>query len=383
MSRAARASLGQRSTVTLGVIALIAGVAGCGRRREVGPPPVIADAAVRATTVAPPRSTSPRPFVVGRVVVAARKDGRVVPLALDAATGTWAALGSGADHLFPTEVADGAAILVVAARGEREGEHGEQLAWVRGAVVEPLGPRAASIRNPTRAPSGALVFESSGHSFRDLYRLDGHAAAAEPRRLTDDLAGNFEPALAPDGRTVVFTSSRDGDAELYRMPAAGGRATRLTASAKDDWGARWSPDGRRLVFLSDREGAPRAFVMTAAGTELHRLTAETDPDVVEDAPRWSPDGTTIALVRGQASATTVIVHAADRRGAAPRTLTPAGASDTELAWSPDGRYLVVARHQPPPTAATVTFVRFADGAELARDPIEPLALRWYRPYEPP
>ncbi len=354
------------------MVALVAAT-GCHRR---APPPTPARADAGPIDAAPAPAAEPRPFVVGAVVVAAQRGDQVVPLRLDAATGAWRALGAGADHLFPTEVGAGDGVLVVRTRGERAGEHVEQLAWVRGAAVEPLGPTAASIRNPTRA-GGALVFESSAHSFRDLYRLDGAGpAGAAATRLTDDRAGNFEPALAPDGRAVVFTSSRDGDAELYRMPTAGGRATRLTASARDDWGARWSPDGRALVFLSDREGPPRAFVMTAAGTELRRLTAEADPEVGEDAPRWSPDGAAIALVRGQASAAAVVVVDVARPGP-PRSLTPPGASDTDLAWSPDGRYLIVARHQPPAAAAAVTFVRVSDGVVVARDPIEPLAVRWY------
>lgn len=356
---------------------LLMAIVGCGRQRARVAK--VADAGAVTGTV--DASAPARAFVTGTVVVAARHDGHVRPFRLDPASGRWQALGSGADHLFPTEAADGDAVLVIATRGEHEGEHVERLAWVRGAAVAPFGPGAASIRNPTRA-GATIVFESSARSFRDVYRVDGTAIAAEPRRLTDDSAGNFEPALSPDGAAVVFTSSRDGDAELYRIATRGGRATRLTASARDDWGARWSPDGGRLVFLSDREGAPRAFVMDADGTDLRRLTAETDPAVVEDAPRWSPDGATIALLRGTPGAGAVVL--ADARGPGadqrPRVLTPADASDTEATWSPDGAYLLIARHQPPAAAAAITFVRIADNMAMAAgpgDPPDPLALRWY------
>lgn len=357
------------------LVALVAVAVGCGRARK--PPPVARAMDAGAVAVGP--APAARGFVRGTVVVAARHGDLVRPLRLDPATGAWAALGAGDAHLFPTDVVDGDAVLVISARGEHEAEHVEQLAWVRGAAVAPFGPRAASIRNPagTRA---ALVFESSERSFRDLYRVDAGGALT---RLTDDAAGNFEPALSPDGATVVFSSSRDGDAELYRLPIAGGRATRLTASARDDWGARWSPDGRRLVFLSDREGPPRAFVMAADGTDLRRLTTETDPAIVEDAPRWSPDGATIALLRGTTGGGAIALVAADPPagaavGAPPASaaLTPAGASDTDLAWSPDGAYLLVARRQPR-AAPHLAFVRIADGVEVASDPIEPLGLRWF------
>lgn len=350
-------------------MAIVIALGGCGRRRAQPPPPADARVARPAIDAAPPPSHA---FVTGTVVVAARAGGLVRPLRLDPSSGAWTALGGGDAHLFPTEATDGDAVLVVTARGEHEGEHVEQLAWVRGTAVTPLGPRAGAIRSPGRAPSGALVFESSERSFRDLYRLDPDARLT---RLTDDPAGNLEPALSPDGAAVVFTSSRDGDAELYRAPTAGGRATRLTASARDDWGARWSPDGRRLVFLSDREGPPRAFVMDADGTDLRRLTAETDPGIAEDAPRWSPDGLTIALLRIDRAATSAAL--VDARTGQARPITPAGASDTELVWSPDGAYLVLARHQPPSAAASVTFVRSSDSTVVAADPIDPLALRWF------
>jgi TolB protein len=353
------------------LIALV--VVGCGRRREASPVPPPADAGVLTRVDA--AAVPPRLSVSGRVV-AARHEGHVRPLLLDPATGRWSPLGGGDDHLFPTETSDGDAVLVVATHGEHEGDHVEQLAWVRGPAVERVGPPAPSIRNPSRA-GAVIVFESSARSFRDLYRLDGDRADAAPVRLTDDKAGNFEPALAPAGATIVFTSSRDGDAELYRMPARGGRATRLTASARDDWGARWSPDGARLVFLSDREGPPRAFVVGADGTELHRLTAETDSTVIEDAPRWSPDGASIALLRGQATGGAVVL--VDVTSQRARTLTPAGASDTEAVWSPDGAYLLVARHVPASAQGVATFVRVSDGVVIpAGDVVEPLALRWYR-----
>jgi TolB protein len=365
-----------RTVMVAGLV--VAASAACKHRRESPASSVARDAAVDAALryerPATPASAParPRPFVVGQVVIAAERDGQVRPLRLDPATGSWQALGSGPDHLFPTEAHDGAAVLVVVSRGE-EDAHVEQLAWVRGAEVAPFGPQAGAIRNPAWSAAGEVaIFESSARSFRDLYRV-GRAGAAV--QLTDDREGNLEPALSPDGRDLVFTSSRDGDAELYRMPSGGGRATRLTASAKDDWGARWSPDGRRLVFLSDREGPPRAFVMDADGTDLRRLTDETDPDVTEDQPRWSPDGATVAILRGRPGrAELTLVDVARRRA---RGLTPPEARDGDLAWSPDGAYLLVARHQPITAAAIVAFVRVADSAVVATDTIAPLALRWY------
>jgi TolB protein len=331
----------------------------------------------RATKVSPTPPPTPAPapapavldlsFVRGDVVVGEERDGHERPLRLDPATATWVALGSGEAHLFSTGFRLGDGLLCIATVGDTEADHVEQLAIVRGAEVSRLGPTATMIRNPS-VVGDTVVFESSRESFRDLYAV---TAAGAVRRLTDDAAGNFEPALSPDGAQVAFASSRDGDAELYVQPLAGGAARRLTASGRDDWSPRWSPDGAALAFLSDRDGSARIYTVAAAGGDARRLSS--DPGAaVEDQPRWSPDGRRLAFVRTEAGrGTVVLAEVATRR---VRTLTPDTAADLAVEWSPDGAAVVVLRKRGRATAAT--FVRVADAAELGAVPTTATYLRW-------
>ncbi len=342
--------------------------AGSGSARDAG------GLAIDAAPAPPPDLS----FVRGTLYLAgAEGHHHVRPFALDAATAAWRELGSGEASLFPSAHALRGGVLVIATEGESEADHVEQLAIVRGEEVERFGPRAGLVRHPAVAADGTVVVETSEHGFRDLYRIDPRGKVV---RLTQNREGNFEPSLSPDAAHVVFSSSRDGDAEVYRLPVAGGKATRLTAFHKDDWSPQWSPAGDLIAFLSDREGPPRLFLMAPDGTGQRRATGETDPDIAEDVPRWSPDGRALLFARTTGAAQALALL--DPATSGVRGLTPAGSSDTDATWSPDGTHLAVLRHPLSPARtlgpAAIVLLRVADGHEVARlpAPAEPRYLRW-------
>lgn len=213
-------------------------------------------------------------------------------------------------------------LVAIASRGDGSAES-EQLALVeRDGRTTRIGPTAAQLRDPAVDPRGRWVVVAAnldGHS--DLYRigLDGRT-----ERLTNDPEGNYAPAVIGDA--VVYVSSRDGNAELYRG------SQRLTAFQRDDWQPTPSPDGNTLAFLSDREGPVRIFLMAPDGTSLRRLTTRTDA-VDETDCVWSRDGKQLAYAAGDR----VIVR--ELASATERTLGPG----LEPAFSPDGNWLAVAR----------------------------------------
>ena len=69
--------------------------------------------------------------------------------------------------------------------------------------------------------------------------------------MTNDPAGDRFPAFSPDGRTIVFTSDRAGDDDLYLMEANGSDLRRLTDTPGTDWLAEFSPDGATIAFATD------------------------------------------------------------------------------------------------------------------------------------
>ena len=333
---------------------LAAGGSGAERGAPAAPAPAAPNAAAAAVPAVSPAAAK-LPGVLW--FVEERPARKLVRLAGGARTEITAPGGD----LYPSPWAlpDGR-LVAIASRGDG-GADSEQLALVRAdGDVQRIGRAAALVRSPAVDPRGrwiVLAANIDGHS--DLYRIElpaagpgaatgsgaGSGAARAPakgpsRRLTNDPKGNFDPARLGDD-TVVFASSRDGDSEIYRMPAAGGKPRRLTAFHRDDWGPVPSPDGATIAFLSDREGRARIFLMAADGTALRRLTDRKDGDRDEAGPVWSPDGRSIAyLVEGGGESN---LWLRDVAAGGERVLTPLRVRDVEPCFSPDGAWLAVAR----------------------------------------
>ncbi|MBL0169818.1 MAG: PD40 domain-containing protein [Gemmatimonadaceae bacterium] len=136
--------------------------------------------------------------------------------------------------------------------------------------------------------------------------------------------------VSADGRDLVFDSDRNGNPDIYRMPASGGEATRLTSDSTGDYSPEWSPDGRLIVFHSVRAGTRDIYTMNADGTNVVRRT--TWPSQELD-PQWSPDGSMVAFqIFGDSTTAFRVVPLKEGEGAW-RPL--AGVGDF-LSWSPTG-----------------------------------------------
>ena len=116
------------------------------------------------------------------------------------------------------------------------------------------------------------------------------AAGARPLTTGDQLIENV--SVSRDGQWLAFSSDRTGDAEIYKMLAAGGEMIQLTASPGGDYQPEWSPDGRSLAFHSLRGGDRDIYTMAADGSDL-RLVAGGPGQQLD--PAWSRDGTRISF----------------------------------------------------------------------------------------
>ncbi len=119
-----------------------------------------------------------------------------------------------------------------------------------------------------------------------MVNVDG----TELKTISDDqgkLVHQDWPSWSPDGRRFAFSSTHDGNQEIYTAMADGTDLVRLTQSPGLDAHPCWSPDGRKIAFATDRWGGLELASVRTDGTELIRLTTSTGLD---DYPAFSPDG---------------------------------------------------------------------------------------------
>jgi Tol biopolymer transport system component/imidazolonepropionase-like amidohydrolase len=113
-----------------------------------------------------------------------------------------------------------------------------------------------------------------------------HAVRDFDSRSERPVRGVMAPVISPDGTQVAFAALGD----LWLMPIAG-QARRLTNDRFVEMHPTWSPDGRSLAYSSDRDGTMDLWVRD--------LASGADRKVASDAAKasWAPRGTEIAYLR--------------------------------------------------------------------------------------
>lgn len=201
-------------------------------------------------------------------------------------------------------------------------------------------------------------------SAAEIYAMD--EAATSVRRLTRNSDVDLFPAASPDGRRVVFDSTRRrteaepyNTSDLFVMNADGSDQQFLIRGSS----ATWAPDGRRIAFHASASGKglpikrdPGAatadsdiFILDGDdGLRSHRAARNVtnNPGAIDDDADWSPDGkrivfTSHAVTDDAANSATAEIYALEVDGAGKAVrLTNNAEEERAPSWSPDGRRIV-------------------------------------------
>jgi TolB protein len=129
-----------------------------------------------------------------------------------------------------------------------------------------------------------VAFVSDRARIPQLYLMNADGSNTQKLSL-EDRGYVIDPAWSPNGQLLAFSWRRpNGNYDLYVMDVATQQVVELTRDAARNERPSWAPDGRHIVFESTRTGSRQIWTMLADGTQARQLTFERS----NESPTWSP-----------------------------------------------------------------------------------------------
>ena len=180
------------------------------------------------------------------------------------------------------------------------------------------------------------------------------STAPVERWITRGNSSDRQPVYSADGKSILFSSNRSGNLDLWQMNLAGGSVRKITDDAAEDWDPAFTPDGKKIVWSSGRTGNLEIWMANADGSEAHQVSHD---GVDAENPTATADGQWILYNSFNQKHLGIWRVHPDGSGA---SLVVAG-RDVVPDVSPDGKYVAYLADGRT-TRATVRVVRIADGA---------------------
>ena len=196
----------------------------------------------------------------------------------------------------------------------------------------------------TNPLEGKIVFYSGRDGKAEIYTMNSDGS--NQTRVTHDPTKAVSPSWSPNGRQIIFHSSRGSQVEvdynIWLIDADGQNPRQLTHHPEWDNYPDWSPDGNQIAFDSDRlskEGEPpktEIYVMDADGGNVKQVT-----DIgFASQPRWSPDGEWILFEGDIDQGRGIYAIRPDGTDMWQVSEPVPGAALYLGGWSPDGRQIL-------------------------------------------
>jgi len=174
-----------------------------------------------------------------------------------------------------------------------------------------------------------------------------------PRRITKS-APSYWHGWSPDGNTLAYVGQRNGEFDIYTLPANGNPAadeTRLTTARGLDDGPEYSPDGKYIYFNSERTGHMQIWRMKADGSEQEQVFADDNNNWF---PHISPDGQWMVFLTYDKSVTghpenkdvmLRLMSLADKKISVLAKLFGGQGTINVPSWSPDSKAVAFVSYQ--------------------------------------
>jgi Tol biopolymer transport system component len=242
------------------------------------------------------------------------------------------------------------------------------LALVAAALIAALVGGAGAAYASFPGTNGRVAFDSARTGAFNVFTMTSNGS--DVKQLTQRTSGEAStPAWSPDGKLIAFMQGpADFSTSQFMLMNADGsnQHTVFSDPSFKDENPSFSPDGRRLIF--DRCSAPleacAVYTIKLDGRGLTAIThfnqSVNDFDI---APRYAPDGKTIAFGSFNRGGVLGAVYLMGSHGANIRQLTPSRLGGFAPDWAPDGTTLAFSSNCCNPLHAALWTAR-PDGSGL-------------------
>jgi parallel beta-helix repeat protein len=187
--------------------------------------------------------------------------------------------------------------------------------------------------SPDLSDGHKVAFTSTRDGNSEVYLLASPSAI--PANLTMNPAADYSPALASSCDEVLFVSDRAGNPDIFKVDAVTrGVAIPLTSHPAPDYDPAWLAPCASVVFVSERDGNPEIYSMDSEGGALTRLTSN---DAVDRRPQPIDGGAHIIFESNRTGSFSLWKMNAD--GSEQALLFTDSLPATQGVVSPDGAFV--------------------------------------------
>ena len=192
--------------------------------------------------------------------------------------------------------------VVIQSSGSTPIYAGFNLTHIHSKITRQVLPVTFGARTPRTSPAGnQIIYESNADGNLELYLLDLEGVDLaqfapediEHKRITFNETDDGSPTFFPDGKRIMFVSSRNEANQLYTIDIDGQNETHFNPNRYDCYNPTVSPDGQTIAYVSARDGDWEIYLIDADGKNERRITNDIGRSI---QPAFSPDGRHLVFV---------------------------------------------------------------------------------------